>query len=65
MLVREKGGRYTLVREPLYLDRCVVCTEADWEDYFEVQEIATKDTYIFKVIYLYGYILIGLNYIKH
>lgn len=49
LLVREKGGRYTLVREPLYLDRCVVCTEADWEDYFEVQEISTKDTYIFKV----------------
>jgi hypothetical protein len=49
LLVREKSGRYTLLREPLYLDRCIICTEADWEDYFEVQEILTKDTFIFKV----------------
>lgn len=26
-----------------------MCTEADWEDYFEVQEISSKDTFIFKV----------------
>lgn len=49
LLVREKGGRYTLLREPLFLDRCIVCTEADWDDYFEVQEISSKDTFIFKV----------------
>ncbi len=49
LLVREKSGRYTLLREPLFLDRCIVCTEADWEDYFEVQEISSKDTFIFKV----------------
>ncbi|XP_055602536.1 uncharacterized protein LOC129751195 [Uranotaenia lowii] len=48
LLVREKNGRYTLLREPLYLDRCVVCTENDWEDYFEVQEILSKDSFIFK-----------------
>lgn len=49
LLVKEKCGRYTLTREPLYLDRCVVCSEADWDDYFEVQEISSKDTFIFKV----------------
>lgn len=49
LLVREKGGRYTLLRDPLYLDKCIVCTESDWEDYFEVQEISSKDTFIFKV----------------
>lgn len=49
LLVREKSGRYTLLRDPLYLDRCVICSEADWADYFEVQEISTKDTFIFKV----------------
>lgn len=49
LLVKEKCGRYTLIREPLYLDRCVVCSEADWDDYFEVQEISSKDTFIFKV----------------
>lgn len=49
LLVREKGGRYTLLREPLFLDRCVVCSEHDWEDYFEVQEILSKESFIFKV----------------
>lgn len=49
LLVREKSGRYTLLREPLFLDRCIVCTEADWEDYFELQEISSKETFIFKV----------------
>ncbi|EDV39010.2 uncharacterized protein Dana_GF25091, isoform D [Drosophila ananassae] len=48
LLVKEKCGRYTLIREPLYLDRCVVCSEADCDDYFEVQEISSKDTFIFK-----------------
>uniref|UniRef100_A0A1B6EGJ1 DH domain-containing protein n=3 Tax=Clastoptera arizonana TaxID=38151 RepID=A0A1B6EGJ1_9HEMI len=48
LLLKEKSGRYGLVREPFFLDRCIVCCEADWEDYFEVQELATKDTFIFK-----------------
>ncbi|XP_055530137.1 uncharacterized protein LOC129721506 [Wyeomyia smithii] len=48
LLVREKNGRYTLLREPLFLDRCIVCTENDWEDYFEVQEILSKESFIFK-----------------
>lgn len=48
VLMKEKGGRYSLLREPLFLDRCIVCTEADIEDYFEVQELPTKDSYIFK-----------------
>ncbi|XP_067643496.1 streptococcal hemagglutinin [Eurosta solidaginis] len=48
LVVKEKCGRYTLIREPLYLDRCVVCSEADCDDYFEVQEISSKDTFIFK-----------------
>lgn len=33
----------------MYLDRCVVCCESDWDDYFELHEITTKDTYILKV----------------
>lgn len=49
LLVREKSGRYTVLREPLFLDRCIVCTEAEWEDYFEVHEISSKETFIFKV----------------
>ena len=27
----------------------MVCCEVDWDDYFEVQELATKDSFIFKV----------------
>lgn len=49
LLVREKSGRYTLFRDPFYLDRCVICTESDWAEYFEVHEITTKDSFIFKV----------------
>lgn len=48
VLMKEKGGRYSLLREPLFLDRCIICAEADVEDYFEVQELPTKDSYIFK-----------------
>lgn len=49
MLVREKAGRYTLQREPLFLDRCVVAADHEPEHFFEVHEITTKDSYIFKV----------------
>jgi len=38
-----------LFQEPMYLDRCVVCCEGDGDDYFELHEITTKDTYILKV----------------
>ncbi|KAL1129362.1 hypothetical protein AAG570_013889 [Ranatra chinensis] len=48
ILMKEKGGRYSLAREPLFLDRCIVYTEADLEDYFEIQEVPAKEAYIFK-----------------
>ncbi|CAH1716989.1 unnamed protein product [Aphis gossypii] len=48
VLLKEKSGRISLLREPMYLDRCVVCCESDWDDYFELHEITTKDTYILK-----------------
>lgn len=49
LLIRDKGGRYSLLREPLYLDRCVIATDPAWQSYFEVQELLGKDTFIFKV----------------
>lgn len=49
LLVREKAGRYTLQREPLFLDRCVVAADHEPEHFFEVHEITSKDSYIFKV----------------
>ncbi|KPJ12331.1 Intersectin-2 [Papilio machaon] len=48
LLVREKAGRYTLQREPLFLDRCVVAADHEPDHFFEVHEITTKDSYIFK-----------------
>ncbi|XP_060520426.1 uncharacterized protein LOC132698404 isoform X2 [Cylas formicarius] len=48
LLVRDKNGRYSLLREPLYLDRCVVAADPAWQSYFEVQELMGKDTFIFK-----------------
>lgn len=49
LLVRDKNGRYSLLREPLYLDRCVIAADPAWQSYFEVQELLGKDTFIFKV----------------
>ncbi|XP_041986649.1 uncharacterized protein LOC121738562 [Aricia agestis] len=48
LLVREKAGRYTLHRDPLFLDRCVVAADHEPEHFFEVHEITTKDSFIFK-----------------
>lgn len=48
LLVREKAGRYVLQRDPLFLDRCVVAADHEPEHFFEVHEITTKDSYIFK-----------------
>lgn len=42
-------GNVYIFQEPLYLDKCIVCCEADQEDYFEIQEVSSKDTFIFKV----------------
>lgn len=53
LLVREKAGRYTLQREPLFLDRCVVAADHEPEHFFEVHEITSKDSYIFKVSWTY------------
>ncbi|KAL1517991.1 hypothetical protein ABEB36_001681 [Hypothenemus hampei] len=48
LLIRDKNGRYSLLREPLYLDRCVIAADPAWQSYFEVQELLNKDTFIFK-----------------
>ncbi|XP_050511930.1 uncharacterized protein LOC114329403 [Diabrotica virgifera virgifera] len=48
LLVRDKNGRYSLLRDPLYLDRCVIAADPAWQSYFEVQELLGKDTFIFK-----------------
>lgn len=53
ILLKEKNGRFALLREPLYLDKCIVYCDIDMDDYFELQEISTRDTFVFKVSTLY------------
>uniref|UniRef100_A0A8D8V5A8 Myosin-M heavy chain n=1 Tax=Cacopsylla melanoneura TaxID=428564 RepID=A0A8D8V5A8_9HEMI len=49
ILLKEKNGRFALLREPLYLDKCIVyCDMELQDDYFELQEISTRDTFVFK-----------------
>ena len=38
-----------LFQEPIFLDKCVICWEQDWEDYYEIQEFVAKEAFIFKV----------------
>ena len=49
ILLKEKGGRYSAVREPLLLDRCIICWDKEWDDCFELTEFTSKESYIFKV----------------
>ena len=55
LLVREKGGRYSMVREPIFLEKSVICWDPEWEDCFEVQEFNAKETIVFKVTNLNEY----------
>ncbi|GFN89590.1 rho guanine nucleotide exchange factor 1 [Plakobranchus ocellatus] len=47
VLVKEKAGRFQLVREPLLMDRCVVTADSDYNNLFEVHEQG-RETYLFK-----------------
>ncbi|XP_064646324.1 uncharacterized protein LOC135499486 isoform X2 [Lineus longissimus] len=47
VLLKEKNGKYVPAREPLSLDKCVVCMDPDFDEVFEVHEI-NKETLFFK-----------------
>ncbi|CAI9717321.1 cell-transforming gene 1 [Octopus vulgaris] len=47
VLLRGKGGRYQAVRDPLYLDKCVITVDPVYEEVFEVQDW-NKESYLFK-----------------
>ncbi|XP_078700562.1 uncharacterized protein LOC144927169 [Branchiostoma floridae x Branchiostoma belcheri] len=48
VLIRDKGaGRFTTLRDPFFLDKCVVSMDPDSEEAFEISEIY-KDPYILK-----------------
>ena len=37
-------------QDPFFLEKAIICCEQDWEqEYFEIHEFGTKDSYIFKV----------------
>ncbi|GIX70544.1 myosin-M heavy chain [Caerostris extrusa] len=48
VLMKEKNGRFVVVREPLYLGNCVISCDSDSEDVFEIQEYTTKEAYLLK-----------------
>ncbi|CAL1300796.1 unnamed protein product [Larinioides sclopetarius] len=48
VLMKEKNGRFVIVREPLYLGNCVISCDSDSEDVFEIQEYTTKEAYLLK-----------------
>ncbi|RWS14427.1 uncharacterized protein B4U79_13957 [Dinothrombium tinctorium] len=48
LLTKEKGGRFILLRDPLFLNSCVVSTESESEDVFEIHEQLTKESWLFK-----------------
>lgn len=48
LLMKEKNGRFVAVRDPLYLGSCVISTESEADDVFEIQEYTTKEAYLLK-----------------
>ncbi|KAK7507218.1 hypothetical protein BaRGS_00001153 [Batillaria attramentaria] len=47
VLVKEKNGKYQAVRDPFYLEKCVVSVDPDFDEVFELQEWG-REAYIFK-----------------
>lgn len=48
VLLRKKlNGRYTLLKDPLFLDMCIVSKESDVKDAFEIVSVG-KESYLFK-----------------
>ncbi|XP_013390442.1 myosin-M heavy chain-like isoform X1 [Lingula anatina] len=47
VIIREKGGRFQSIREPMYLDKCVVAIDPELPEVFEIHEMA-KDVFLFK-----------------
>ncbi len=44
----EKYGLFNL-QDPLSLERCIIYCEPEWEDFFEIQEFVSKESFVFKV----------------
>ncbi|XP_015785790.2 uncharacterized protein LOC107363129 [Tetranychus urticae] len=48
ILIKEKHSRYTLCREPFNLASCVISSDSEFEDLFEIHEQNTKESFILK-----------------
>ncbi|KAF0291089.1 Myosin-M heavy chain [Amphibalanus amphitrite] len=49
LLVKDRSAsRMALVREPLFLDKCIVCTDPEVRECFEIHEHTTKESLIVK-----------------
>lgn len=48
-----------LFQDPFFLEKTIICCDQDWEqEYFEIHEFGSKDSYIFKVgILCFSYLL--------
>ena len=46
-------------QDPFFLEKTIICCDQDWEqEYFEIHEFGSKDSYIFKVGILYVSLLL-------
>ncbi|XP_037086012.1 uncharacterized protein LOC119106473 [Pollicipes pollicipes] len=49
LLVKDKApGRMALARDPINLDKCIICTDPEVRDCFEIHEHTTKESLIVK-----------------
>ena len=49
-------------QDPFFLEKTIICCDQDWEqEYFEIHEFGSKDSYIFKVGILYVSLISDLN----
>ncbi|CAH1789119.1 unnamed protein product [Owenia fusiformis] len=48
VLIKEKGGKYTSLREPFYLDKCIVAMDPEFDEVFEILD-TIKESYLFKM----------------
>ncbi|XP_022249850.1 uncharacterized protein LOC106466179 isoform X2 [Limulus polyphemus] len=48
LLLKEKNGRFMLVKDPMHLGNCVISTDPESCEIIEVQDYTTKEAYFFK-----------------
>ncbi|XP_076338218.1 uncharacterized protein LOC143240130 [Tachypleus tridentatus] len=48
LLLKEKNGRFMLVKDPMHLGNCVISSDPESCEIIEVQDYTTKEAYFFK-----------------